>query len=231
MRYNGGKHACAREIATIIAGACGGALSYWEPFVGAANVITRPELSGLHRSGSDLDSVIISLLRHVRSGWEPPTVISEDEYLVAKNNPNALDAHMRAFIGYGCSFSGKYFGGYARSGVRNYAANASNSLRKQAPLLEGIVLAVGDYASMPFGRRDIIYCDPPYAGTTRCGASCSFDTDRFWGWCLERKREGSTVFVSGFSAPAYAQEVWRKTIRDGLRKVGAHQMTERLFKL
>ena len=37
-----------------------------------------------------------------------------------------------SFVGFGCSFAGKWFGGYARSNdKRNYAKMAKNSLNKK----------------------------------------------------------------------------------------------------
>lgn len=227
MQYNGGKAAVAKEIAEIIA-ECSYGSTYWEPFVGAANVICRPELAHFTRYGSDLDPHIIMLLNAIKGGWVPPSEVSEEDYAKAKadTEPSAL----RGFIGYGCSFGGKFFGGYARSGNRNYAANAANSAIKQAPLLRRVSLLTSTYEAMPFGKVDTIYCDPPYKGTTRCGSSDDFNSDSFFEWCIERVKRGCTVFVSEFSAPPEFKELWRKELKDGLRKAGGkHSMTERLF--
>jgi DNA adenine methylase len=228
MQYNGGKHACAKEIAGIIQRECSPG-RYWEPFVGAANVICRPELGAFERLGSDIDEGIVSLLRAVRDGWTPPDYISEDAYAEARCG-GPCDPAMRAFIGYGCSFGGKYFGGYARSGDRNYAKNAHNSLLRQAGALVGVSLVAAPYDAAPFGKVDVVYCDPPYAGTTACGAGGAFDSEAFWHWCEGLAAAGTRVFVSEFSAPNGWVEVWQKELRDGLRKSGAsHSMTERLF--
>ena len=226
MQYNGGKASVAKEFASIIAGRENGG-TYWEPFVGAANVVCRPELAKFERFGSDLDAGLIELLQDVKSGWEPPTAISEEQY--AQSNAGAGSPSLRAFIGYGCSFGGKFFGGYARSGARNYALNAHNSLLKQAPMLRDVVLRQADYREMPFGQCDVIYCDPPYKGTTRCGSSDGFDSDEFWRWCFAQADRGSKVYVSEFSAPAGFTELYSKPIRDGLRRSDKRPMIERLF--
>ena len=152
MQYNGGKAAVAKDIAKIIS-ECAYGETYWEPFVGAGNVICRPELAHLTRFGSDADTHIIQLLNAVKAGWLPPTEVSEVDYVKAKlEGPSAL----RAFVGYGCSFGGKFFGGYARSGGRNYAANAANSLNKQRNALQDLELVCADYTKEPFGHVDII---------------------------------------------------------------------------
>ena len=225
MRYNGGKHSCAKEIASLMGRYPSGS-TYWEPFVGAANVITRPELEKYRRFGSDLDPNITLLLNAVRDGWVPPEKVNEIEYAGALGQPPSA---LRAFIGYGCSFGGKFFGGFARSGERNYAANAKNSLAKQAPLLAPVRLVCAGYDSEPFGRPDIIYCDPPYAGATRCGSSAGFDSDSFWPWLRAKARAGTAAFVTEFSAPGDFVEIYRKNISDGLRKNGGSPMVERLF--
>jgi len=226
MRYNGGKFAVAKDIAEIIA-ACSSGETYWEPFVGAANVICRPELAHFTRYGSDLDPNIIMLLNAVKGGWVPPTSVTEQEYAEAKlAEPSAL----RAFIGYGCSFGGKFFGGYARSGTRNYAGNAHRSLLKQADLLRHVALAHSTYRDEPFGKADVIYCDPPYKGTTRCGSASDFDSAAFFEWCIKKAECGSRVFVSEFQAPKEFKKIWDRRITDGLRKSGtSHEMIERLF--
>lgn len=226
MRYNGGKASVAKEFVSIIAGRenCG---CYWEPFVGAGNVICRPELAKFERLGSDLDGGIIELLQAVKAGWEPPSVITEEQYALAKAGCGSPG--YRAFVGYGCSFGGKFFGGYARSAARNYALNARNSLLRQAPLLKDITLVTSDYRAMPFGRCDVVYCDPPYKGTTRCGAGGGFDSEEFWAWCFEQAVMGSKVYVSEFAAPKGFTELYSKPIRDGLRRSDKQPMTERLF--
>jgi DNA adenine methylase len=228
MHYNGGKAAVAKEFASIIASREGGGV-YWEPFVGAASVICRPELSKFQRKGSDASKWIIALLIAVKQGWVPPTHVSEEEYLAAKANDPALSVQLRAFIGYGCSFGGKWFGGYARSGTRNYALNAHNSLLKQAPVLDYITLYWADYRQQPYGFCDVIYCDPPYKGTTRCGSSDEFDHEEFWTWCRARTYEGSKVYVSELAAPPDFTELYHKPIRDGLRRNDKQPMVERLF--
>ena len=67
----------------------------------------------------------------LQNGWIPPNDISEEEYKYIRENKNENMA-LTSFVGFGCSFAGKWFGGYARSNdKRNYAKMAKNSLNKK----------------------------------------------------------------------------------------------------
>ena len=62
--------------------------------------------------------------------------ISEEEYKLAKTRKD----HLKAFVGFGCSFAGKYFGGYARgSEERNYCSNAKHSILKKHKTMQDVV--------------------------------------------------------------------------------------------
>ena len=205
MQYNGGKGSCAKELATIIRSRGGATQSYWEPFCGACNIIA--ELTEIDfRIASDLDRSIISLLEAVQMGWEPPLSVSEEEYKRVRNEVDESEP-LHAFCKYGCSFGGKPWGGYARSGDRNYAMNARNSLLKQASKLRAVQFISGAYDEL------------------KVGAGGKFDTSAFWDWVRYRSKE-SVVFVSELSAPEDFEEIWSKKLNDGL---GARKITEKLF--
>jgi DNA adenine methylase len=221
MRYNGGKGAVAIEIAKIINSFKPD--TYWEPFVGAANVIIK--VKAAQRKASDLDLGMMVLLRAIREGWEPPTTISEEEYQEMRKSTNETDP-LYAFVKYGCSFGGKPWGGYARDNSgRNYALNARNSLLKKAPHLQDVILHYGDYANLNLSA-DLIYCDPPYRNTTSCGASVKFDTDKFIEWA-RMKSKSSIVLVSEREMPDDWECIWEKPLKDGL---GPRKLTERLYR-
>lgn len=228
MQYNGGKGHVARELAAVLSGAAAG-LAYWEPFVGAGNVIQHVHAS--RRLGSDADGHIIAYLNAIRDGWTPPTSLTEEEYKTLQACRDCSGDALVAFAGYGCSFGGKFFAGYARregSNAETFATYASRGAGKQRPLLQAVDFVHAPYWEMPFGHADVIYCDPPYAGTTRCGSGKAFDSARFWAWAQERARE-SIVLVSEFSAPSFSVEVWAKSKAAALRKTDGTAMVERLF--
>jgi hypothetical protein len=149
----GGKARTAKQIATYLESIRNDRV-YFEPFVGAANVICR--MTGT-RIGSDSHPDLIMLLRAVRDGIILPDSISQEEYYKLKaESPSVL----RGLAGFGCSFGGKWYAGYARSGTRNYCKNAKNSLLKKQPGLQGVELLCQDYRTFnPVGQ--LIYCLHP----------------------------------------------------------------------
>lgn len=50
-------------------------------------------------------------------------------------------------------------------------------------------------------QRSVIYCDPPYQGTTQYGAVNSFNWEKFWDWCRSQSMAGNKIFVSEYKAP------------------------------
>ena len=78
--------------------------------------------------------------------------------------------------------------------------------------------------------RCIIYCDPPYEGTTsyKTGA---FDHEKFWNWC-RMMSQYNTVFVSEYNAPSDFTCIWEGEIKTNFaskRGAATHNATEKLF--
>ena len=229
MKYMGSKARHAKEMLPIILANRKPAQWYVEPFVGGANMIDK--VDGL-RIGNDTHPHLIALLEAVSLGWFPPHIITEEEYKWA-NKCRVINAST-GFIGFGCSYSGKWFGGYARgndaSGMpRNYAAESARNLLNQAPKIRGVRFHCGSYADLSIPPNSIIYCDPPYAGTTKY-ATAGFDHTEFWRWCDRKVTEGHTVFVSEYAAPDGWECVWEKEVNNTLvRDTGSKKGVERLF--
>jgi DNA adenine methylase len=220
----GGKFRTGKEIAHFLESKRTHGQVYFEPFVGGAWVLQ--EISG-DRIASDGCHPLISLYIDLQSGWIPPDFISEYEYNEFKNNGNKYDG-MTGFIGFGCSFSGKYFGGYARSENRNYCLNAKNSLIKQLPKIKDVQFLYGEY-DLHFPVDKLIYCDPPYENTTQYGYSKKFDHAKFWNKMREWSKY-NTVIISEYNAPddfKCALEIETKT---GMRCSGIKEKRiEKLF--
>lgn len=176
MKYFGGKFRIAKQLAQFLNTQKAGMSEYYESFCGSCNVLQR--ITDIPRKASDGSLEMISLWQKLQEGWIPPTTISEEDYKNVKNLDYPL--HIRAFVGHGCSFSGKYFGGYARSGSRNYALNAHNSLLKKIKFLQDVEFFHADYKEVT-PRKALVYCDPPYASTTHAyGSEFTFNTEEFW---------------------------------------------------
>lgn len=231
MKYMGSKNRHAKELLPIILKNRKQGQYYVEPFCGRCNMIDKVDGP---RIANDNHFYLIKLLESIAIGWIPPNFITENEYKWAKQS-NEISPHLRGFIGFCCSYSGKYFGGFARGNdskgnPRNYCAEQKRNLTKQAPNLKGIEFFNMDYRNLPIPANSIIYCDPPYASTTKY-SSGDFDHEEFWQWVRDKSKEGHEVFVSEYNAPDDFEVLWEKKVNNTLAKdTGSKQGVEKLFK-
>jgi len=240
MKYMGSKNRIAKEILPIILKDRKEGQYYVEPMVGGANLIDK--VTGL-RLGADTNKYLIALLKYIKNGWIPPTYVSEEEYKAVRQDKDLFPDHYVGFVGFCCSYSGKWFGGFARNvsranpeaeilnkTTRNYCDESKRNLLKQAPNLKGIDFTAVSYDKLYIPLNSIIYCDPPYEGTT--GYKDKFNHSKFWEWCRKMKRAGHTVFVSEYNAPEDFICVWSKKVNNSLTKdTGSKQGIEKLFTL
>lgn len=227
MRYFGGKNRVAKYIAeTLLRYKF---YSYWEPFCGMCSVMERIPCE--QRIASDIHPDLIMLWNALKAGWVPPSTLSEGEY---RELMHAVPSPLRAFAGFGCSNSGRWFEGYARDKTgRNYALNAHNSLLAKLENLSDVEFfscSYKDFDSSVLRTPVLIYCDPPYAQSTKKFAAGTFDTSAFWEWA-RLKSQFHTVVTSEYIAPADFVAVWEKQITTDLKKADRtkYLRTERLF--
>lgn len=196
MRYFGGKSRTRKKIAAFLESVRKPDQPYFEPFVGGAWVLQ--EMTG-ERIASDGNKALIAMYKALQTGWIPPTFVSEEEYQQVRKANNPADP-MTIFCGIGCSFAGKLWGGYARSdGKTCYAQTSHNSLMKQLPKIKDVQFIDGLFHEhKPEGM--LVYCDPPYQGTTQYGAFSGFDHKLFWQTMREWSKH-NTVVVSEYKAP------------------------------
>lgn len=226
MRYFGGKSRLGKQIATHINLLCGVIENYYEPFCGMCSVFEN--INAKNKYGFDLHKDLILLLNAVNDGWIPPTSISEDEYnILKKAEPSAL----RGFVGFGCSNSGKFFGGYARDKTdRNYAQNAYNSIMKKVKKFENVTFKNQPYDSLNT-KNSVIYCDPPYNNTTGFTVG-KFDSNEFWQWVRDTSKE-NIVIVSEYNAPEDFNVIWEKSVKTDMNnnKNGKINRVEKLYSI
>lgn len=227
MRYLGGKSKIRKQVAAFLESVRKPEQTYFEPFVGGAWVLQ--EMSG-HRVAADGNPALIALYQALQCGWEPPEYVSEEEWRKWRNTALPTFDPMMAFSRFGCGFGGDWNGGYARSeGKTCYAETTRRSLLAQLPLIRDV-----HFSDRPFHEwqpRDcLVYCDPPYAGTTAYGAFDGFDHDLFWQTMREWAAAGNTVVVSEYSAPDDFACVAEFESRMGLTTGGARpKRSEKLF--
>jgi len=231
MKYLGSKNRIAKHILPIILKNRKEGQFYVEPFCGGCNSLDK--VTG-NRIGNDSNEYLIAMFKALGNGWMPPEVVTEDLYSMVKSCPDGYNPWMVGFVGFCCSFGSKWFGGYARGknskGMpRNYASESKRYLLNQAPLLDGVIFHSGSYDAFPIPSNSIIYCDPPYAGTT--GYRDKFDHAKFWQWCREKKAEGHAVFVSEYNAPEDFTCVWSGEQTTTVSRGEGKKAIEKLFTL
>ena len=236
MKYMGSKARFAKEILSIVLKDRSENQWYIEPFAGGMNMICN--VTG-NRIANDIHPFLIALFEAVVYEKWQPIKLSKSFYDSIKNCKDTFKPRLVGWAGFGCSYSGKYFGGYAGETktkigtVRDYQQESINSLLKQAEKLKGVKFSCLPYFEIAIPENSIIYCDPPYENTTKY--SNDFNHAEFWQWCRNMTLKGHTVYVSEYNAPDDFLCVWEKEAKSSLSangKIGGSKIsTEKLFTL
>ena len=233
MKYMGSKARIAKHILPIILKDRKEGQCYVEPFVGGANMIDK--VDGW-RIGGEFNRYIAEMWKELVNGVQPIAITRED-YKKIKQNHDDYPDWLVGWVGVACSYSGKWFGGFAgdypesrrcKNGVLpNYQKESINSVKKQLPSLNGVEFVHSSYGELNIPPQSIIYCDPPYANTTKY--KDDFDHDKFWQWCREKAAEGHQVFISEYNAPDDFVCVWSKEVNSNANAKATSRAIEKLF--
>lgn len=230
MRYFGGKQRICKEIAHIINEHRLPHSTFLSPFVGGGwveTLIHDPKIC------SDNHTYLIQMYQALQQGWMPPQNISQEQYEHIKLHPNEQPP-LTGFVGFGCSFAGKWFGGYAKDKTnRNFCRNAYKSILKKMNGFHHTQFLYQDYKNhTPINYT--IYSDPPYQNKTQYRTGNfnkgSFDTEEFWN-IMRIWSTTNLVFISEYNAPPDFIPIWTKSKKlDILDKNNAKKETlEKLF--
>lgn len=231
MRYMGSKARHAKHIVPFLMDGHDPQAWYIEPFMGGGNMLSNVPVR--YKWGNDTAEYAVALLEAVSKGWEPPSVLTQDEYYDIKESPDKYDPALVGFAAYCCSYGGKFWGGYARNkpeegGDSTIPAQQVRNLIKQRPGLTGTKFTCMSYLDLDIPDNSTVYCDPPYASTTGYGGD--FDHVVFWEWATDLSRR-CRVFVSEYSAPDEWKCIWEKTVSKYVTKKDDKydKATEKLF--
>lgn len=233
MKYMGSKNRIAKHLLPImLAEAEKHGITTWvEPFVGGANMIDKVPDS-YERVGVDFNPHTIMALIDIRDNSNDlPDSMSEYHYKQLKDLPPST---MSSWIRFSCSFGGKFNNGYARekgSDETTFCGYGKRNALKQSPKIQNVEFICDSYENLN-PVNCLIYCDPPYQGTTgyKTGA---FDHDKFFDWCREQAKR-NIVFVSEYNAPDDFIEVWRGEVKTNFassRTKATHNAVEKLFRV
>ena len=240
MKYMGSKARFTKEILSIVLKNRTENQWYVEPFAGGMNMIC--EVSG-NRIANDIHPYLIALFEKVvYENWKP-IKITKSFYDSVNKCKNTFKPHLVGWAGFGCSYSGKYFGGYAgdypesrrlkNGNLPNYQDESIRSLSRQSEKLKGVHFSCMPYSEMVIPENSIIYCDPPYENTTKY--SNAFNHADFWQWCRDMTANGHQVYVSEYNAPNDFKCVWEKETKSSISANGviggSKKSIEKLFTL
>lgn len=238
MRYLGGKSRLAKHIVKAILDDTDSRSRWVEPFVGGGSVFFEAARNFGEAFGADMQEDLILMWQGLLSGeFTPPMNLLEDEWRELRDaEPSAL----RGFAGFGCSFGGRFFEGYARNiGGTNYASQSARSILSDLEKIGDSVCSFAnlDYLSVEYRDSDVIYFDPPYAKTKHYSSKRSgvgkFNHHLFWESATELAKSGADVYVSEFEAPDDWIVMWEKDRNVGVGvQSGANysKKTDKLFK-
>lgn len=218
MKYCGGKQKISKPLSAFLQQQLKPEQPFVDAFCGSCNIVSK--VNATQKIANDNHPDLIALWEHVqKEGVEClPDEVSVELYHQAKQGD--CEQWLRAFIGFSCSFGGKWFGGYARDKTgRNYAAEAKRSMIAKIDGTKDTIFYCGDYKDIPLPKQSLIYCDIPYKNTTKFITSSAFNHDEFWRWAYKQVKEGHRVLVSEYlkNKPDNTQVIWQMEGQTGLR--------------
>ena len=220
MKYLGGKQRLGKKIAPVLHAIWENdenLKGYIEPFCGSLGVFNNmTDIDTKKIIANDYHEDLILMWKDVQADkFKYPTSISESEYLEAKElkSPNAY----KAFVGFGMSFGGRYFGAYYQKYLNgkkeDFCKEMVNSLKRTAPKIKNVKFTSKDYKKLN-PKNMLVYCDPPYAynkypikyrqGTKKYDV---FDNEEFWD-IMRKWSKNNTVIISEVIAPEDFIEIW-----------------------
>ncbi len=219
MKYMGSKSRIAKHIAPFILEHLTTDTVYVEPFAGGMNMASY--INTKHAGpviAADKHEYLMAMWGALLSGWQPPEQVSREQYYAIKDNKTDIP-HLTGWVGFNCSYSGKWFDGFAgvtqikSGGIRDYQAEAINNIQRQISDLDGVQLLCSDYKALNIPDGAVVYCDPPYANTRQYRDA--FNTAEFWNWVRELSNR-CTVFVSEYTAPDDFDCLWSTGLTSSL---------------
>lgn len=200
MQYFGGKARIAKGISEWINDTHTHTHTHYaEPFCGSCNVASKVRIP--NKLLNDKNPYLIAMFQALQNGWIPPVHVSEADYYACKAN-QANEPHVAGFVGFACSFAGKFWGGYARdkkgSDEGEYALRGHNSILKKMNTLGDAKFSCVDFLQLDY-EDCLIYCDPPYKNTTPYYRKIlgDFPYNKFLEWVGEQSKK-NTVIVSEY---------------------------------
>jgi len=224
MKYLGGKQRLGKHLSPVLKklwdiNESNNLQGYIEPFCGSLGVLKNmaPQIPpNMPIIANDYHPDLIQMWKEVKADvFVYPPSISEEEFLLAKTLQSP-SAH-KAFVGFGMSFGGRFFGVYAHKYLNgkkeDFCKEMMHSLHRMKPLIQNVEFTNESYLDLK-PENMFIYCDPPYAFTKfpikyrrDVKKYDKFDTPLFWE-TVRMWSKNNLVVVSELTAPPDFVEIW-----------------------
>lgn len=218
MRYFGGKQRISKRLSQYLNDQLKDNQPFIDLFCGSCNVITKIDDDRL-RVANDKHFYLMKMWKELQNGWIPPTNISRREYKYIRDNKDE-QPYLTGFVGFGCSFAGKWFGGYATSDSRNYCLNAHNSILDKMQYLKDVEFYNKDYQEVNIPIGSLVYCDIPYKNTTQyCKKEVGeFNHEEFYQWVRDNSNKYD-IYISEYkkNVPNDFEIVWEMKSKQDIR--------------
>lgn len=182
MRYVGGKFKIAKPISEIILSEINDENTFISLFCGSCAIESRicKQYNFNNIILNDIHPYLIAMYKDYQNGRIFPENISKEEYYYIKTHQDE-DPALTGFVGFGCSFGGKWWGGYGKNIKKktNLATETIHSLNRDLPFLLNANFTNEDYRNIIIPDNSIIYCDPPYENTTGYRSLKKFNHEEF----------------------------------------------------
>ena len=220
MRYTGGKARISKDIARVLNSNLKENQTFVDLFCGSCNVITKIDSNRL-RIANDKHKYLMEMWKALQLGWVPPTTVTEEMFYGVRDGSIEVEPCLKGFIGFGCSYSGRWFGCYARSSDgRNYADEAKRSLEKKIRELKNVKFYNLDYSQVDIPLGSMVYCDIPYENKYSYDKKevGVFNHDEFYKW-VEKNRNNYDIYISEYKENIREgfEVVWEKQSKTGFK--------------
>ena len=234
MQYFGGKHRISKRLSQYFNSQLKDNQPFVDLFCGSCNVISKIDDNRL-RIANDKHKYLIAMWKALQDGWLPPDKISREEYVFIRDNKDD-SPYLAGFVGFACSFAGRWFEGYAyNSKGYNYCLSSKRSCINKLSNLNNVEFYNLNYNEVNIPKKSLVYCDIPYKGTTQyCKKEVGeFNHDEFYQWVRDNSNKYD-IYISEYkeNVPKDFEIVWEMESRKSIRnaKNEAIKTTEVLIK-
>ena len=224
MRYLGGKQRISKELSCFLNSQLKENQSFVDLFCGSCNIVSKIDNNRL-RIANDKHYYLIEMWKALQNGWEMPDIVTEEDYKYIKEHKDE-NPPLAGFVGFGCSYAGRWFEGYARSGERNFCLNAKNSNLKILPKIQDVIFYNEDYKDVNIPIGSLVYCDIPYKDSKPYSKKevGIFNYNEFYQWVRDNS-DKYDIYISEYkhNVPEDFEIVWEKKSKKDIRNKNNEQ--------